>query len=172
MLAQLSEHYREPVRPVSEYCNAFDAWAMVLEENHGNHEKEGHRAFSFVDHIDDIRLAIRKSCLLDRLIYGGEKLRTRMCPDHRGRWSGIDAGPQYGKHPHGHCERGCYLTGWLPEPEDVERWNAGNFERISARCSDVASLVKELEQFEDSYPLDLRPQWREYVQKRLGKVAA
>jgi hypothetical protein len=30
LLAQLSEHYREPVRPVSVYCDAFDTWASCL----------------------------------------------------------------------------------------------------------------------------------------------
>ena len=57
-----------------------------------------------------LRMAIAKSCLLKRLIYLGEPLRTRPCPLHKGHWAGC-----FGERcPHG-CDRGCgCTTGWLP----------------------------------------------------------
>jgi len=57
--------------------------------------------------LDDADLQIRKSNLLARLIYGGQKLRTQMCPEHKGEWTGPRPDP---------CPHGCGFTGWLPEP--------------------------------------------------------
>ena len=55
-----------------------------------------------------LSIGIAKSCLLRRLIYAGEHLRTRPCPIHRGRWSSSFKV----------CPAGCNfevdLTGWLP----------------------------------------------------------
>jgi hypothetical protein len=62
--------------------------------------------------IDRVFLMISKSCLLDRMLYGGEPLRVTMCPDHKGTWQGIDW--------HGDaCKHGCGLTGWIPAPSGV-----------------------------------------------------
>lgn len=61
---------------------------------------------------------LAKSCLLDRLIYAQEPLRTRPCPQHKGRWSGC----AMKQCPHG-CNFGSNITGWLPETvsaSDVE----------------------------------------------------
>ena len=55
---------------------------------------------------------IRKSCLLDRLIYAGEPLRTRRCPIHEGEWSGLWRDEPC---PEG-CSFGAQLTGWIAEP--------------------------------------------------------
>lgn len=64
-------------------------------------------------------MRIKKSCLLDRLLYGGEKLRSKMCPVHKGTWSGIECGPSNDGTFQGNvCPHGCQLTGWIPEPED------------------------------------------------------
>ena len=55
-------------------------------------------------------LSIRKSCLLHRLVYLGEPLRTKKCPEHKGVWSGLAPVPC----PHG-CDTTCGCrTGWLP----------------------------------------------------------
>jgi len=51
---------------------------------------------------------ITKSCLLNRLIYAGEALRTQPCPIHGGEWSG------YQECPAG-CNFGYDATGWLAE---------------------------------------------------------
>lgn len=77
---------------------------------------------------------IGKSCLLSRLIYGGEQLRIRKCPLHGGRWSGygIDACPAG-------CSYGLNLTGWLPN-DRVEAWPAlapdTDLEKLEARLGE------------------------------------
>lgn len=64
-----------------------------------------------------LRFMFMKSCLLDRLIYCGEPLRTRKCPIHEGVWSGVNFGAN--RCPH-HCEGRCgCTTGWMPEPKAV-----------------------------------------------------
>ncbi len=65
---------------------------------------------------------VGKSCLMGRMIYGGEDLRIRPCPIHGGSWSGCS--------PHS-CPAGCNyginLTGWLPN-DLVEAWPAATEE--------------------------------------------
>lgn len=70
------------------------------------HELEGLKKWTEV--LTTVELSIRKSNLLYRLIYCGEKLRTQKCPQHKGRWSGIEFGDNV-------CPHGCELTGWIPE---------------------------------------------------------
>lgn len=83
------------------FCNQFHDWAKTKSD-----EKDFYR------HWCTVTLAIGKSCLLDRLIYGGEKLRTRPCPKHKGTWSGIS----FSKDEGCECSRGscACTTGWLP----------------------------------------------------------
>jgi len=82
-------------------CDALVAWAAA--EPRGTSHPTG--------------LDIRKSCLLSRLIYAGEPLRTRPCPIHKGRWSGC-----FDVCPAG-CNFGVNVTGWLPEAApDTPRW--------------------------------------------------
>ncbi|MBA3394183.1 MAG: hypothetical protein H0T89_16160 [Deltaproteobacteria bacterium] len=77
---------------------------------------------------------IGKSCLLSRLIYGGEQLRIRQCPLHGGRWSGygIEACPAG-------CSYGLNLTGWLPN-DRVEAWLVlepdADLEKLEARVAE------------------------------------
>ena len=121
---------------VSTYCDALLVWAaaasrpeaeQVLLRAGCDFLRAGHTGVERIDSLcsslsewgesqaDDrlvSRLAtdISKSCLLLRLIYAGETLRTRPCPTHRGRWSGCTPTP---------CATGCSfgdnVTGWLPE---------------------------------------------------------
>jgi hypothetical protein len=58
------------------------------------------------DDVSHLALSIEKSCLLDRLIYGGEPLRTERCPKHKGRWSGCVPDPCP------ICSYGSNVTGW------------------------------------------------------------
>lgn len=88
------------------YCEVFAAYL-------------GERPEEDAAGVRDLDLAIRKSCLLSRLIYEREPLRTVPCPKHRGRWAGIHW-------PGEGCEYGCVgpcgcTTGWLPPgaPERV-----------------------------------------------------
>ena len=76
---------------IDKFCDAMDTWAQVCQEDLPN-DNEYHLRFrkEFRAHWAFIRLAIAKSCLLDRLIYGGETLRKKMCPTHKGHWSGCN----------------------------------------------------------------------------------
>lgn len=109
MLARLSEHFREPVMPVGRYCNALQTWSDRMIARFGGYESREAGMLNWV------ALQIRKSCLLARMIYGGEDLRTRECPDHKGQWSGI-----------GVCRHGCEETGWIPNdwPDAAPRCSA------------------------------------------------
>jgi len=100
MLSQLEAHFDEPVRPVSEYCEALETWSRVVCKKYPA-EARVHSS---------IRLSVKKSNLLARLIYDGEKLRTRECPIHKGEWNG--QAMLMG------CEHKCDGTGWLRESED------------------------------------------------------
>lgn len=101
------------VRDPREFCDALDIWADVFAMAQRSDDGETRaRREEFHAHWVKVRLAIRKSCLLERLLYGGEKLRTRPCPVHKGQWSGVtDPACQYcGVGPTCKCN-----TGWLPE---------------------------------------------------------
>lgn len=119
MLQELEVHFGERVAPVSYYCAAFEAWMKVLEDKYRQVKKEkGEKAAirdvwgaRIIPHFEDIKLHIYKSDLLARLVYGGEKLRTKPCPEHKGKWSGLHLEP---------CPHGCGYTGWLPELKEAK----------------------------------------------------
>ena len=101
MLKMLSEHFGEPVMPVSRYCSKLELYAHAIDQRARRTKEKGD-----IDHADQVQwvfVQIMKSNLLHRLIYQGEKLRTVPCPEHKGKWSGL----------YGPCE--CGFTGWLPE---------------------------------------------------------
>jgi hypothetical protein len=87
----------------------------VLEDKPSSRE---YRLMAFLDQeelsdrVARTFMAIEKSNLLARLLYSGEKLRIKMCPEHKGVWSGIEWHDTK-------CPHGCQLTGWIPEPEDA-----------------------------------------------------
>lgn len=73
-----------------DYCAALEKWAELYLDSENELRPDmmsGLRAA-----FNTIRLAVSKSCLLDRLIYGGEKVSQTPCPVHKGRWSGIQVG--------------------------------------------------------------------------------
>lgn len=87
-------------REIPVYCEAFEQYlqgaARVSDDRKSPH--------------GSLRMLIVKSCLLSRLVYLGEGVRTVPCPKHGGTWSGLS--PH--RCPHG-CDQGCgCLTGWLP----------------------------------------------------------
>jgi|SRR5215469_3925812 len=99
----------------AQFCSAFDAWAKAcMTSLPTDDEYKAKWREEFREHWSFISLAIHKSCLLDRLIYGGSVVRTRPCPVHQGRWSGISM-PACEHCGLGPC--GCN-TGWLPEPDE------------------------------------------------------
>jgi len=61
------------------------------------------------DLLWDVSRDVTKSCLLDRLIYGKEKLRTVPCPVHQGKWSGCS----FDHPPCEYCYYGSNVTGWV-----------------------------------------------------------
>jgi hypothetical protein len=120
MLAQLSEHFGEAVRPTSFFCQQFHAWlkAMIAWEEGGGDEWTSpedskrkpdrlYRRFQGAMHA-----ATQKSHLLGRLMADGEKLRMTKCPAHQGRQ---DTAMVVGILPSGEQLCVCHGTGWLPE---------------------------------------------------------
>jgi hypothetical protein len=99
---------------IDQFCHAMDTWARVCQqelESDYDHRRRWRKEFG--EHWAFIRRAIAKSCLLDRLIYGGETLREKMCPIHKGHWSGCDLdGENCG------CAHDSCITGWLQNPGD------------------------------------------------------
>lgn len=114
LLDILKRHYKQPVLPMSRFCEAITTWFRCIERNAREWEKKGEpdraHGHSFAKHLGDIERNIRKSNLLARLLYGGEKLRRERCPVHDGRWSGLE-------HPGARCPHGCGHTGWIPEAD-------------------------------------------------------
>lgn len=96
---------------------APDAYCAVFESFLGERDATPEDA----ERVRSLRLAIRKSCLLDRLIYIGEPLRTVPCPRHHGRWSGLSWPGETCTHGPGcRCPHGCACvapcgcaTGWV-----------------------------------------------------------
>ena len=88
--ARLEEIEGEPVRAVSEYCRAFRAWGEAIKQrvDREPEDPETDRWREYLSALETLNLPIVKSCLLARLIYGGEELRTEPCPEHKGHWSG------------------------------------------------------------------------------------
>lgn len=128
----LTRHFGEPVRPVSAYCKAFEDWASALAQRKerivamaDDDPLKQHEFDDTLSHIADmafqLSISIRKSNLLWRLIYEGQPLRTEMCPEHHGRWSGY----QWDRFCE--CQNGYDVTGWLPNhrltlPECISRF--------------------------------------------------
>jgi hypothetical protein len=117
---------------IDKFCVAMDTWARACQTELSTDLDHTHRwRKEFAYHWQFIRLAIAKSCLLDRLIYGGEQLRKEICPTHQGRWSGCNIS---GENPC-ECQHDTCITGWLPNPEDPKS-------RASFRVMLLSSLFK------------------------------
>ena len=100
---------------IDKFCRAMDTWAEVCQrELPSDCEYRLQWRKEFAGHWGFIRLAILKSCLLDRLIYGGEKLRENMCPIHKGHWSGCNITGEEACD----CAHDACITGWLQNPDD------------------------------------------------------
>lgn len=85
---------------VEKFCEVMDMWAAIRSE------QDEH----FAECWRYIRLQIEKSCLLDRMLYGGEPLRTEPCPVHKGKWSGC----VFREEDSCACVTNGNVTGWLP----------------------------------------------------------
>lgn len=70
-----------------EFCAALDDWAALMSPaNSRRGDGEFAKAYGLV------RGMVRKSCLLSRTIYAGEKPSKTPCPVHKGVWSGCHFG--------------------------------------------------------------------------------
>lgn len=111
-----------PIMPVSMFCDFLKTWARMAGEPHpvAPEKREGeNKGRAALGEAAQVTFRdIQKSNLLWRLIYGGETLRTKPCPVHRGRWSGCMLPPETACK--GACMSGINVTGWLPEPGDGE----------------------------------------------------
>jgi hypothetical protein len=123
---------------VERYISAFEAWARVTkasdgvrahlaecslflrEQFHGSVEIEAlcTAGIGWYRSRNRYHPDVGKSCLMGRMVYGGEELRERPCPIHGGRWSGC--APE--ACPAG-CSYGINITGWLPN-DQVDEWPA------------------------------------------------
>ena len=123
-LRRLERFYGQPVLPLNRFCDAIELWMDCIARNNTDpalvdgDSRHGRKYFEF---LRSIRIDIRKSNLLGRLLYAGEPLRTRMCPLHKGHYDG-DA-MFFHKCPHK-----CDGTGWLRERE-----TDGGYTGISVR---------------------------------------
>lgn len=109
LLDVLKGHFKEPVLPMSHFCEAITTWFRCIEEANAAEDAEDNtQGHGYHSRLRDIERDIHKSALLARLLYGGEKLRTRKCPIHKGHWRGLES-------PGNRCPMGCGLSGWLPE---------------------------------------------------------
>lgn len=113
----MEDHYREPVRPVSHYCERLASYADALDYaiEHYNEDRGGCGPFASAEQATTVRDGLRlldtwrwKSNALARLIYGDQPLRSTPCPTHKGRWSGCEFGKVC------ECQDGSDVTGWLP----------------------------------------------------------
>ena len=77
-----------PTLKAEEFCKAFYTWAEACQTELPTDDEDTKQwRKDFADHWSFIALAVHKSCLLNRLIYGREPLRTEMCLVHKGKWS-------------------------------------------------------------------------------------
>jgi len=113
----LFEYYGARVMPPEEYCYALLIWAKTVIKNYDEDDTwRDTNLYESAVALQRSELAIRKSNLLWRLIYCGEKLRIEKCPIHKGKWSGY--GDCQNTPP---CNYGWDMTGWLPlEDEEIK----------------------------------------------------
>ena len=100
--------------------------------------------------VNFVFLQIRKSSLLARTLYDGQKVRTRRCPEHKGHWSGLESPPDR------YCKHGCGFFGWLPEPEDASPYPIGVY-AVTERNADDTWTHKLMLGREQYFPKDGEP---------------
>ncbi|HET8925219.1 MAG TPA: hypothetical protein VFN26_19710 [Candidatus Acidoferrum sp.] len=113
LLLRLEQFYKEPVLRLDSFCQAMELWMDCIVKNNTDPAlmqgglAHGKTYFKSLNHM---RIDIRKSNLLGRLLFAKEPLRTRMCPLHKGHYNG--QAMFFEKCPHL-----CDGTGWLRERE-------------------------------------------------------
>ena len=126
-LRRLEQFYGGPVLPLENFCNVMSIWMdCIVKNNTDPMLKEGGAGHGreYFERLKAMHIDIRKSNLLGRLLYGKEALRTRVCPVHKGHYSG--EAMFFEK-----CPYLCDGTGWLRERDQdggytgikVSRWS-------------------------------------------------
>ena len=69
------------------FCKKMREWAALMVN--AERVSDGSR---FAQAWQEVELAISKSCLLSRTLYGNENPSETPCPVHKGKWSGIHIG--------------------------------------------------------------------------------
>lgn len=128
MLEKLTKHYKQPVMPISKYCEAISTWMTVMQNKaRAKEEKAGRPRDEWgpLAKLHLVRMSIMKSNLLWRMLYRGEALRTIACPVHGGRQAtGLlclrqeNYFDENGDIKARGNECGCGGTGWLPNEEE------------------------------------------------------
>ena len=116
LLHRLEQFYKEPVLPLGKFCHAMRLWMDCIVKNNTDPtlmQGEAGHGYGYFRSLDQMRIDIRKSNLLGRLLYAKEPLRTRVCPLHKGHYDG--EAMFFKKCPHL-----CDGTGWLRERERDE----------------------------------------------------
>jgi hypothetical protein len=110
LLARLERFYQQPVLPLHRFCEAIELWMDCIFKNNTDPAlvESGEPDQAYFRFLGQISIDIRKSNLLGRLLYAKEKLRTRMCPIHKGHWDGNAMFFEQ-------CPHLCDGTGWLRE---------------------------------------------------------
>src|SRR5258707_14854648 len=90
LLRRLEQFYGEPVLPLGNFCHAMELWMDCIVKNNTAPTliQEGiNHGQKYFEYLKFMRIDIRKSNLLGRLLFAKEPLRTRMCPIHKGHWN-------------------------------------------------------------------------------------
>src|SRR6266550_4764227 len=93
LLRRLEQFYGEPVLPLGNFCHAMELWMDCIVKNDTDPaliQEVINHGQKYFEPLKFMRIDIRKSNLLGRLLYAKEPLRTRMCPIHKRtlEWTG------------------------------------------------------------------------------------
>jgi hypothetical protein len=115
LVRRLAQFYGEPVLPLGNFCHAIELWMDCIVKNNTdpalNRDGIKHGSIYF-EFLNLMRIDIRKSNLLGRLLFAKEPLRTQMCSTHKGHFN---AEAMFFEK----CPLLCDGTGWLRErPQD------------------------------------------------------
>jgi hypothetical protein len=141
LLRRLEQFYGQPVLPLENFCHAMELWMDCIVKNNTDSTiiqggtNHGQKYFEF---LNQMRIDIRKSNLLGRLLYAKEPLRTRMCPIHKGHWNGE---AMFFKK----CNLLCDGTGWLRERPEDGGYTGINIIEVETKTEDGELKIKDPE---------------------------
>jgi len=139
LLRRLEQFYGEPVLPLGNFCHAMELWMDCIVKNNTDPTliQEGiNHGQKYFESLKLMRIDIRKSNLLGRLLYAKEPLRARMCPIHKGHWNG--QAMFFAK-----CHLLCDGTGWLRERPDDGGYTGINIFETEAKTEGGKLKIKD-----------------------------